>query len=362
MFGPRKVESTSGGEEPGHAIPDDTSTPVIAMSESEDQAPVEPDPYEFTATAEFRYGVFLVLLLVGLLAYGATWVPRLIKSAAPASEASVPHETSPTLVPTPEPGCHLGAGGGCDWAGLRSSQSGCHHGVGKCDWGKPTPAPPGDKVALQATPSQTTPAQSTSPQITAPPSTAPPSTAPQSTAPQSISPQTTAAPSVPSASTSPPSTAPACHNGVGTCNWGKPKSAPPGDQVASQSPPLQTSPAQPSPPQSLPPASTPAQSAAACHNGIGKCDWGSFKALPGYDQVVALRPTPRSPSPQSACREGPGTCDWAEVKPSPRCRDGAGSCVRVALHRTRRSRYYDTERYDDFEQCDRDWRQPDRMW
>ncbi len=357
MFGLRKVESTSDGNESGNAIPDDASTPVIAMSESEDQQPVEPDPYEFTATAEFRYGIFLVLLVVGLLAYGATWVPRLIRSAAPASEASVAHEASPAIMPTPSPGCRLGVGEGCDWAGLRSSQTGCHHGVGKCDWGKPNPAPPGDKVALQATPPQTTPLQTTPPQATSPRPASPQSTAPLSTPSQPASPQSTLPPSA--SSSPPPSTTPACHNGVGMCDWGKLKSTPPGDKIASQSPP----PASP-PPASPPPASPSAQSTApACHNGIGKCDWGSLKALPGGDQVVVQPPTPRSPSPQPACRDGLGTCDWAEVKPTAsRCRDGAGPCVRVALHRTRRSRYYDTERYDDFEQCDRDWRQTDRMW
>src|ERR1700761_5623874 len=128
------------------------------MSESGDQQPVEPDPYEFTATAEFRYGIFLVLLVVGVLAYGATWVPRLFRSAAPSSEASVaPPAPAPVEVPPahevpPAPSsCFLGVGAGCDWAGLRTPRPGCYHGVGKCHWGF-EPAAPDNKVALQSPP------------------------------------------------------------------------------------------------------------------------------------------------------------------------------------------------------------------
>jgi hypothetical protein len=225
------------------------------MSESGDQQPVEPDPYEFTATAEFRYSIFLVLLLVGVLAYGATWVPRLFKSAAPSSEASVAPAPQPAEIPPgpavlPAPsGCHLGVGAGCDWAGLLTPRPGCYHGVGKCGWGGFRSTPSGDKVAVQSTPQS-----SASPPLTPAPS--PPSQSPQ---PQAVQPQTATTASTPY-----------CHNGAGACDWGGIKSQPSGDKVAlaaplTQAPTVQApSPQAPSPPSSLP-----------CHYGIGNCGWAS---------------------------------------------------------------------------------------
>jgi hypothetical protein len=258
------------------------------MSESEDQHPVEPDPFEFAATAEFRYGIFLVVLLIGLLVYGATWVPRLFRSAAPAPEAPVARELPHAEVPPPQPGgCSHGAGG-CDWAGLRSPPASCHNGVGACDW-TGLKSTPHDKVVLQS-PSQPTPSQPTS----------------QSAPSQSQPPQL-----LPSQSPQPQSVQSACHNGVGTCSWGSPKSMPPRcldgvgacDKVAVQAPPPQTPPPQQAPLQSQPPA---------CHNGVGACGWGA----------LALKSTP------------------------PRCRDGAGACVRVAFQSPRPRRHYDGESCD----------------
>ena len=249
------------------------------MSESEDQQPVEPDPYEFTATAEFRYGIFLALLVVGLLAYGVTWVPRLFRSAAPASEASVAHEPPAAVVPAPAPGCRLGVGG-CDWAGLRSHRTACHNGVGTCDWGGLRSKPPADKGALQSTPPGDNKVAASSPTPQPP--------TPQQPTLQSPSSQSAASPSPP----------PACHNGAGACGWGNLKSTP----AAIQSPPPQQPPSQ--------------AAAAPCHNGTGNCDTAAVQ------------------SAQAGCHYGVGTCGWASRAMDQRA-SGIGN---VAVMRSRMTR------------------------
>jgi hypothetical protein len=121
---------------------DDTSTQITAMSEDSGPPP-EPDAPKF-ATAEFRYGIF-VSLIVGCLVYGGTLLlPRLFKSAPPTTDAPAPAmgDVSPAGPASPQPRCRYGLGA-CDWAGLHLPRPPCHGGVGACDWaGLQSPQPP----------------------------------------------------------------------------------------------------------------------------------------------------------------------------------------------------------------------------